>query len=245
MTFSAEFFYSLDRNLETVDGFFNKRQGETQRRIRLLSNKYGNGAFFQYGGAKEEIEDIIAVLLELRSQLRKLQWYGEVNRRGFVKILKKLDKRVPGSNAQPRYLQTRVDPRPFAGNNSLADDMATVNMWLSRLSDVKPSDDSDTESSASLSRTTSNSMASVPKETISEVDFCVKEDRVVDLLRALDAMSNGDRSDPVPSRQFILHCLQRAIYCNSKNCVEALLEKAGPLDEDVSSGSFSFLRTQD
>lgn len=198
-----------------------------------MRNKYGNGTYFQYGGAKDEIEDIIAGLLELRSQLRKLQWYGEVNRRGFVKILKKLDKRVPGSNAQQRYLRGRVDPRPFGGSNRLSDDMATVNLWLSRLSDAKPSEDSDTESSASLSRTTSNSMSSLPKEHVSEIDFCVKEDRVADLEIALDAIPQYEKVEGGASQQFLLHCLQRAIYCNSQHCVKGLLARVGSLEEEV------------
>jgi SPX domain protein involved in polyphosphate accumulation len=38
--------------------------------------------------------DLREALLDLRYHLRRLQWYGEVNRRGFVKITKKLDKKV-------------------------------------------------------------------------------------------------------------------------------------------------------
>lgn len=42
-----------------------------------------------YGLDRDEIAEVLGALLELRSGLRKLQWYGEVNRRGFFKILKK------------------------------------------------------------------------------------------------------------------------------------------------------------
>jgi glycerophosphodiester phosphodiesterase len=38
---------------------------------------------------RDEMEEILGALLELRGMLRKIQWYGEVNRRGFIKILKK------------------------------------------------------------------------------------------------------------------------------------------------------------
>ena len=49
---------------------------------------------------KDEAQDLVDALLELRSHLRKLQWYGEVNRKGFVKITKKLDKKIPTSCTQ-------------------------------------------------------------------------------------------------------------------------------------------------
>ena len=42
-----------------------------------------------HGLDRDEMGEILGALLELRSMLRKIQWYGEVNRRGFIKILKK------------------------------------------------------------------------------------------------------------------------------------------------------------
>ena len=72
---------------------------------------------------KDEMQDLMGTLLELRGQYRKLQWYGEVNRRGFIKITKKLDKKIETSSAQSRYLSSKVDPKPFATNNKLTQDM--------------------------------------------------------------------------------------------------------------------------
>ena len=73
------------------------------------------------GMEKEDMEDLMGTLLELRGQYRKLQWYGEVNRRGFVKITKKLDKKIASSSTQSRYLATKVDPKPFAAAVLLAE----------------------------------------------------------------------------------------------------------------------------
>ena len=74
----------------------------------------------------EDVEDLLAALLELRGQLRKLQWYGEVNRRGFIKITKKLDKKV-GAQAQQKYLETKVEPAPFASNTRVTDALKKIN----------------------------------------------------------------------------------------------------------------------
>lgn len=89
------FFFNLDRNLETVDSFFNKRLAEFQRRLKLLQGRYGdhfdwisseNGsvksddsgesALDRFGMDEDEMAELLGALLELRSGLRKLQWYG-------------------------------------------------------------------------------------------------------------------------------------------------------------------------
>ena len=111
------FLFALDRNIETVDTFFNKRLADAQRRLTSLRSRYEdhfdlspasenistNGSVHSedfgsdtatrtpdcYGLDRDEMEEILGALLELRSMLRKIQWYAEVNRRGFIKILKK------------------------------------------------------------------------------------------------------------------------------------------------------------
>jgi glycerophosphodiester phosphodiesterase len=92
--------------LETVDSFFNKRLAQYQRRLKLLEGRYGHHFDHLFGDSpddssgqqpapdrfgldRDEASELSGALLELRNGLRKLQWYGEVNRRGFVKILKK------------------------------------------------------------------------------------------------------------------------------------------------------------
>lgn len=80
--------------------------------MKLLEERYGHSLHKGHELDSEDVEDLLAALLELRGQLRKLQWFGEVNRRGFVKITKKLDKKV-GVQAQQTYLETKVDPLPF------------------------------------------------------------------------------------------------------------------------------------
>lgn len=55
----------------------------------------------------DALDEVLGMLLELRSHFRNLKWYGELNKRAFIKILKKLDKKA-GTNQQQAYLQARI-----------------------------------------------------------------------------------------------------------------------------------------
>ena len=97
--FLLAFFFGLDRNLELVDSFFNKRFAEYQRRLKLLHGRYDEhfGCLFNSGNGclksdestrlsnldgygldldRGDVAELLGALLELRSGLRKLQWYG-------------------------------------------------------------------------------------------------------------------------------------------------------------------------
>ena len=110
--------------------------------------------------------------------MRKLQWYGEVNRRGFIKITKKLDKKVTTACAQQRYLVSRVDPKPFATNAALQQDMNTVNACLSRLGDVKPQDDvgSARSSMSTLARPLARMKLNLPLELLQSIELAIGKD---------------------------------------------------------------------
>jgi glycerophosphodiester phosphodiesterase len=108
-----EFFFALNRNLEDVDSFYNRKQAESIRRLHLLRDRYSPALEAGTQMDQDEREELIAALLELWDQFRNLQWFGEINRRGFIKITKKLDKKVPNVEKQQRYIATKVDPKPF------------------------------------------------------------------------------------------------------------------------------------
>jgi glycerophosphodiester phosphodiesterase len=135
----------------------------------------------------------MGALLELRSQMRKLQWYGEVNRRGFIKITKKLDKKIETVCLQERYLSSKVNPRPFAHNLPLNQDMKAVNEWLSGLGDIKTFDDTGSSNSvASLGRVPGRSLH-LPSGLLDAVDQAIRADKAEDLGQQLTeaAASNG------------------------------------------------------
>jgi glycerophosphodiester phosphodiesterase len=227
-----EFFFSLDRNLEDVDNFYNHKYAECARRLRLLHGRYGRAAQVPDGIDKDEVQDLMGALLELRAQMRKLQWYGEMNRKGFIKITKKLDKKVETARLQERYLTSKVNPKPFAHNLPLNQDMKAVNEWLSGLGDIKTFDDTGSNhSAASLGRVPGRSLH-LPSGLLDAVDTAIRGDKVDDLTQQLTkaAASNGLSSSSF--QQVLLNFLQRAISCRAKSCMERLLQNIISLDED-------------
>jgi glycerophosphodiester phosphodiesterase len=181
---------------------------------------------------KDEAEDLMGALLELRASMRKLQWYGEVNRKGFIKITKKLDKKVETVKLQERYLTSKVNPKPFAHNLPLNQDMKSVNEWLSGLGDIKTFDDrGSNHSAASLGRVPGRSLH-LPSGLLDAVDTAIRGDKVDDLSQQLTqvAASNGLSSSSV--QQVLLNFLQRAISCRAKSCMDRLLQDIISLDEE-------------
>ena len=182
---------------------------------------------------RDEKEDLMGALLELRGQLRNLQWYGEVNRRGFVKITKKLDKKVGQTSAQRRYLASKVDPKQFATNVELHETMKRVNEWMSTLQDVQPrDDDSSTHSSHSLKRASSKAMMSLPAGILNIIDQAIRLDNVYKLNELLASATNnidGPANSLPPI--LMLNLLQRAIGCRAKACIDTILNKIDKVDE--------------
>ena len=175
----------------------------------------------------------MGALLELRGQLRKLQWFGEVNRRGFVKITKKLDKKIPGSSAKERYLQTKVDTQPFASPAQLSKDLKDANDWLSGLGEIKTFDDtSSTHSSSSLNRISSKITMSLPKDLLDKVEQALRNDDVSKLGEVLFEAPKESQNATAPPQAVLLNLLQRSISCRSRNCIRRLLTDISTLDGD-------------
>jgi glycerophosphodiester phosphodiesterase len=172
----------------------------------------------------------MGALLELRGQLRKLQWFGEVNRMGFLKITKKLDKKVSKKPTQQRYIETKVDPRPFATNAALFEDMKTINNWLSALGNAKNQEDAKSIHSVhSLKRVSSGSILNLPAGLLDTVDKAVRNDDVPILEETL-MEANLDIQDPA-FQKLQLNLLQRSISSKSKGCIGYLLRHLKTLDD--------------
>lgn len=229
---SSEFFYYLDRNLEDVDGFYNKKYADAARRLRLLHERYGKTVPAEEMD-QDEVEDLIGALLELRGQLRKLQWYGEVNRRGFIKITKKLDKKVPNQCTQRQYLATKVDPKAFATNFRLQQDMRALNDWMSALGNVKTFNDAaSSHSSASLRHVGSRAMVHLPPGLLDTVDQAIRNDDAPILSEVLLEANTGEDATSLAFQKLLLNLLQRSVSCKAKRCIEALLKRINSLDEE-------------
>jgi glycerophosphodiester phosphodiesterase len=216
--------------LEDVDSFYNKRFADACRRLNTLQDRYGSSPDAVANLDDDEIEELMGALLELRSQLRKLQWFGEINRRGFVKITKKLDKKVPNTTTQHRYISTKVDPRPFAKDTAIAKLLAEINKWISVLGDAHQADDAKSErSTRSLGRASAKAMLNVPASLLDKLDQAIRKDDVEGLKEGLTA-GNLAGSEPA-SQKMLLNLLQRSISARSRLSIAFLLENITSLDE--------------
>ena len=228
----VEFFYSLDRNLEDVDYFYNRKYEDSARRLKLLQDRYGQPSGSLSGIDRDEVEELMGALLELRGHLRKLQWYGEVNRRGFIKITKKLDKKVAQTSTQRPYLELKVDPKPFATNSGLSETMKLVNDWLSALGDVKMFDDqSSSRSSHSIHRVSSKAIMSIPVQLLDDMDQAVRNDNAERLAQLLEEINSGFGPNDISSNLLALNVLQRALSCRAMACIDKLLGRIKSLDD--------------
>ncbi|KAI1441038.1 glycerophosphodiester phosphodiesterase GDE1 [Annulohypoxylon stygium] len=229
----AEFFFALDRNLEDVDTFYNKKFAEAHRRIKLLEDRYGRSPDVVTDLDDQESEELMGALLELRNQLRNLQWFGEINRRGFVKITKKLDKKVPNTTTQERYITTKVDPKPFAKDTTTVRLINEINKWLSALGDAQNLDDAasvkSTRSVRSLGRVTAKAMLSVQQAVLDKLDAAIRKDDVTALESCLT--SENLVTPEQASQEMLLNLLQRSISARSKACIAYLLKQIKTLDE--------------
>jgi glycerophosphodiester phosphodiesterase len=222
--------FSLDRNLEDVDEFYNKKFADASRRLKLLQDRYGTSNESIKLLDRHDVEELMGALLDLRGQLRKLQWFGEVNRRGFLKITKKLDKKVPNVRTQQSYLASKVDPKPFAANVSLSKAMQTINSWLSVLGETKAKDDAESIHSVhSMKRVSSRSIFNLPHGLLDTVDQAIRNDDVPILKETL-LEANLD-SDDLARQKLFLNLLQRSISCKSKQSIKYFLKGIKSLDE--------------
>lgn len=259
----APFLFALDRSIEIVDSFFNKRLADAQRRLKLLRGRYEdnfdlspssenssvNGSTnsddwdsdrwskIRGGRAldRNEIEEILGALLELRSKLRKIQWYGEVNRRGFIKILKKIDKKT-GSSVQRQYLDSKVMPMPFASAGEAFSTLKIVNLWLpkvsgteGKISSIEELDSNQGRASENvrfpLRRTPSSAASGISTEVVDQLDQCIGEDNATRLIQIIQS------SEGVMTQKLLLSLLQSAIPNRSLKCIEALLGRVESLNE--------------
>ncbi|KAJ4398122.1 Glycerophosphocholine phosphodiesterase [Neurospora sp. IMI 360204] len=230
----AEFFFALDRNLEDVDSFYNKKYAEAYRRLKVLQDRYGGAPEVVANLDDDEVEELMGALLELRSQFRKLQWFGEINRRGFVKITKKLDKKVPNTTStQHNYISTKVDLLPFANDTAISRLLTEINKWLSKLGDAQNIDDAKSErSTLSLGRASAKAMLNAPSALLDRLEQAIRKDDVAALENGLKEGNLADSESSSLSQQpLLLNLLQRSISSRSRDCIVFLLKQVKSLDE--------------
>lgn len=197
----ASFFFAIDRNIELVDDFYNKQFFEYDKRLKKLITIIANFNDVDNYNDDDELEEIIGVLLEIRTVFRNLKWFGELNKRGFIKILKKLDKKC-GTCQQESFLNSRIYPLSFANEFEIVENLSSINKFLNELNpNVKKSNNSELN-------------------LISSDNFLrfIQKDDEIELFNQLNSQFNT-----IPTKLLISLLNKSAIY-KSKNCIKKILD---------------------
>lgn len=167
--------------------------------------------------------------------MRKLQWYGEVNRRGFIKITKKLDKKIPSAHAQQKYLELKVDPAQFATNAALLESLPKINDWISVLTDVAASKNHEDKASittGSLRRTTSRPSLRFSAEHVAALESYLRDDSSENLEAFIaDTTKTVSGANDPAFQYFLKGLLNKAITTKARACTELLLKHIVFLDD--------------
>ena len=213
-----------------------KNMADAARRLKLLQDRYGHPAQIANGIDKDDFEDLMGALLELRGGLKHLQWYGEVNRRGFIKITKKLDKKVGQTATQKRYLETKVDRSSLPPTLPCWRRKSCQRVDLKACRSQGPRRCQLNPLSHSLQRVTSKTISNLQTGLLESMDQAIRNDDAPTLVERLSrTTSNGNGQGEDVQTALCLSLLQRAVTCRAKQCTSELLSRLPSLEETTIS----------
>lgn len=232
----SEFFFELDRDIEKVSEFYDSKYKEYNRRLSKIVAVLGfneNKITLQIE-SNAELDEIISILLELRTVFRNLKWFGELNHKGFIKILKKLDKKLtflqkshndhfptgepielPTSNKE-NYLSTRVNALPFANETELLGGLDVINNILNELGEIQISS-SDLDNQLEYLKI-GNRRYSFDQELLEHLNRFIEKDDTSSIVPELKKVSSNKLN-----LRFLISLLSKACLSNSLNCIDYLL----------------------
>ncbi|KAG7663045.1 GDE1 [[Candida] subhashii] len=132
-TILGTFFFELDRYIEQVDSFYNVKLIEYSRRLEKIIT------YTSELSPIEDEDDVANILYELQLMFKKLKWFGELNHKAFIKILKKLDKKLStrqnstidvSHHNKEVYLTTRIDVLSFSNGTEIREALQTIDKLL-------------------------------------------------------------------------------------------------------------------
>lgn len=166
----------------------------------------------------DALDEVLGMLLELRSHFRNLKWYGELNKRAFIKILKKLDKKA-GTNQQQAYLQARILPLGFSNDSEVTKNLAIVNEFLDKVS-FKVKGYNTHEASYVNNNSLDQNLNGI--QNSKDLTYAlIEKDDGPGLINELTA---AYRSVVLISTRVLVNLLNKSALIQSFKCVDALLE---------------------
>ncbi|CAB4416918.1 unnamed protein product [Rhizophagus irregularis] len=260
------FFFEVDRELEKVNNFFLYKRTEMERRLRTLSEKYrcfnisipnspsiininpidsgvnvpGLSAYINPNFDPYADEEFLVVIKETKDQIHKVLRFADMNKKGFIKILKKFDKRL-GRQVKDRYLETKVNILPFASSSLFTEMLDSIEHWIQevhrRVADYKQHVHQDNEftTKARLRRINlTEEQDKILSNSISDDDA----EALKDLINQLASNLNNKKDSNISSIQIspIKKTLTSMLYkaCNSRamRCIKLLLNSGASIHED-------------
>ncbi|CAB4400624.1 unnamed protein product [Rhizophagus irregularis] len=260
------FFFEVDRELEKVNNFFLYKRTEMERRLRTLSEKYrcfnisipnspsiininpidsgvnvpGLSAYINPNFDPYADEEFLVVIKETKDQIHKVLRFADMNKKGFIKILKKFEKKL-GRQVKDRYLETKVNILPFASSSLFTEMLDSIEHWIQevhrRVADYKQHVHQDNEftTKARLRRINlTEEQDKILSNSISDDDA----EALKDLINQLASNLNNKKDSNISSIQIspIKKTLTSMLYkaCNSRamRCIKLLLNSGASIHED-------------
>ncbi|KAK6461591.1 Glycerophosphoryl diester phosphodiesterase family-domain-containing protein [Scheffersomyces coipomensis] len=243
----SSFFFELDRDIERVNEFYNVKYNEYKRRldkiIQVLGYNNQSKTINHQIESNDELDEILHILLELKTIFRNLKWFGELNHKGFIKILKKLDKKISSlihdnldsssetkfsfelsNQNKDNYLSTRVNALPFANETELISSLDTINILLNQLDDGKQ--DEEEISEAEIIRNESRNFKFLNIGTRRRHSFDQSSlDNYYDLILTDNSSLLITELSKVTDRislKFLISLLNKSATDNSTHCIDEL-----------------------
>lgn len=239
---NAEFQACLENNALKVDDFFNKRFDVYSGDLAVLEKRYPESSIPTLD--EDGIVELRDTLLEVKIHLRKLGWYAEVNRRGFRKILKKLDKKSGADYGQKWGVKTFK--KAFAVGTDIDSRLTVVDRYLKLLGNETPEEIKSSAASAVSSASeldemkriigggigSTENLAMTKKETAHAVD-------VEELEKARDSPHLAELLQKAQDKgqltvQTLNSLLYRAVSRANLPCIRELVQWLPAFDRDIS-----------
>lgn len=226
----SSFFFELDRDIEKVDNFYNTKFKEYNRRFEkaCLVIGYQDGKMSHQIESNEELEELISIMMELRSFYRNLKWYGELNHKGIIKILKKLDKKLGhvgetlelgqeiSTSNRENYLKTRVEALPFSNGLDIKNGLDSINAILNILGNDETTDSLNHK--LDFLKVGDRKRYSFDHEFLELYYNIISKDDAENLIAALE-----NTPETRVTLKFLLSLLNKAALSNSRKSIDALL----------------------
>ncbi|GAV46857.1 hypothetical protein ZYGR_0A04550 [Zygosaccharomyces rouxii] len=166
----------------------------------------------------EDLVEVLGILVELRSHFRNLKWYGELNKRAFTKILKKLDKKV-GTHQQHAYLQARILPLDFSNDSGISKSLNAINDFLDKVSyKVQDKVSNGTKLSEEEISGVESKNGGLPNDVIS---LLIEKNDGIGLINELTAIY---RSLVLLPTRILVNLLNKSALSQSFQCMDELLK---------------------